>query len=58
MQPAWILVLSAPVPCLFQVHFYGLHKEKDAILHVKIAFLAVQHQMNVHVLNAHWREIL
>ena len=52
MHPAWILILGMPVPCLFQVHFYGLHKGKNPILHVKTAFLVMHHQANVHMLDA------
>ena len=44
--------LGVPVPCLFQVHFYGLHEGKDSILHVKMAFLVAHHQADVHMLNA------
>ena len=52
MHPTWILILGVPVPYLFQVHFYGLHKGKDPILHVKTAFLTTHHQADVHVLDA------
>ena len=43
---------SVLVPRLFQVCFYGLHEGKDPILHVKVAFLMVHHQADVHMPNA------
>ena len=51
-HPAWILILGALVPRLFQVRFYGLHEGKDPVLHVKEAPLTVHNQANVHILYA------
>ena len=52
MHPTWILIFSVPVPCLFQVRFFGLHKGKDPILHVKVASLLPHHQADVYMLYA------
>ena len=46
------LILSVTVPHLFQIHFYGPHKGKDPILHIKAASLVMHHQDNVHMLYA------
>ena len=52
MCPTWILILSVPVPCLFQVCFYGLHEGKDPVLCIKVASLTPHHQAYVHELYA------